>query len=601
MRISNTNIFLTVMILCAVAAHSQKSISMRSSAAEVFLNDTFELEIILENFESPGSVRFPEFDDLDQIGEPSRSSRTSIINGQMSKSVSYTFVLAPVTSGNINIEPAVISENGRKYRSKPLKLTVHEHKSNAQTETRDMFIVSDITSQDAYVGEILNLEYTLYIKPGIDLKLPSISQDPKFTGFVKERLSIPESELRKLTQTVYKGAKYNTLPLAEYKLKPSSSGTVTVDPIVVNVPVTVRSKRRNSFFNDPFFDDDLFSNFRNDVQKIVRSEKININIKPLPNINRPEDFAGAVGSFSIKSNIDRDTVAVGDPVNLKVIITGKGNLDDISDLNINFPQDLEVYSPERTVRINKDNSGSGSVIFQYLLLPRNSGEHSISKIKLSFFDPYSEKYKTVSVDGHDIFVKTGKGVAPASNSELKRSFRRNIEVLDSDIRYIKKDPGSIYSISDQQFKTSRFLTYLLSSLALIFTSLTIKTYIAKNAGDKALMRKKKAVKNAKKRLKNCYIAKKEGDSKEFYKQLNEAVLKFIADKFNISHAGLITEKIIEDLKKNSVEYDIITDIQDILERSSSILFAGVDPDKSLMTVDLKKAEKLMSQLNERLK
>ncbi|MBN2858530.1 MAG: protein BatD [Candidatus Delongbacteria bacterium] len=597
----------TVYILLIFAAlfsslYPQKSVKMSASAVDIFKTDAFDIEITLENFDSDVSIQYPDFKDLVKISGPYQSSRTSIINGAATKSITLTYRFSPKITGVITVEPAVVKEGGKEYRSQELRITVHEEGQNAGARSRDMFILSKVSSNDVYVGEMVRIDYTLYIKPEIKLSIPSIASEPKFTNFLKERIDIPNDELRTLVQTIRNGVKYNTLPVASYWISPTSAGERNIESLTVIVPVEVRTKRRNTsnFFNDPFFDDDLFSTFRNYSEKTVLSEDIKINVKPLPDEGKPADFTGTVGTFKINSYLDNDSVSVNEAVNFKITVSGTGNLNDINELKPEFPADLEVYDPKRTVILEPDKKNSGKVIFEYLLLPRNPGKHKINDISFSYFDIGSKKYKTVSAAGR-IITATGSDTNGFVTARNSGSARRNIEVLASDIRYIKKDPGDIYPVTHKYFEPLKFTISILSAFSLILISFILSVYVLKNRGNTAAARRRKAAKNAKKRLKKCYSSLDSGDITQYYKDLDEALLKFIADKLNISHAGIITDEVSEALRMENVEDDIIINMEELLSKSASIQFAPSKPGSEEMKNDLEKAKDLMTKLNERLK
>ena len=601
MRIKSVYILLLISVFFSTL-FSQKAVKMSASAAEMFKTDAFELEITLENFDSDVSIKYPDFQDLVKISGPYQSSRTSIINGAATKSITLTYRFSPKRTGVITIEPAVVNDGGKEYRSQEIKITVHEQAQGTADGSRDMFIMSKVSSSDVYVGEMVRIDYTLYIKPEIKLSIPSIASEPKFTNFLKERIDIPNNELRTLVQTIRNGVKYNTLPLASYWISPTSAGERNIEALTAVVPVEVRTKRRNAsnFFNDPFFDDDLFSTFRNYSEKTVLSEDIKINVNPLPQEGKPADFAGAVGTFRINSTLDNDSVSVNEAVNFKITVSGTGNLNDINELKPDFPADLEVYDPKRTVILEPDNKNTGRVVFEYLLLPRNPGKHKISDISFSYFDIKSKKYRTVSATGRTI-TATGSDKNGFTTTRNSGASRRNIEVLASDIRYIKKDPGDIYEIPHKFFDPLKFIISIISALSLILISFLLNAYIIKSSGNAAAARRKKAAKNAGKRLKKCYASVESGDMTKYYRDLDEALLKFIADKLNISHAGIITDEVSEALRQENVEEDIIRDMEELLSKSASIQFAPAKPGSAEMRSDLEKAKDIMTKLNERLK
>jgi hypothetical protein len=589
-----------ILMLTAVSLHAQKSVRMNVSATEMFKTDVFDLEIKLENFDSDVSVQYPPFTDLTKLSGPYQSSSTSIINGSMTKSISLTYQFAPKRTGKIVIDPVLVTDGGKTYKSVAVTINVVEQGQNTSGETPQMFITAELSSKNVYVGEMVRIDYVLYIKPEIKLNMPSVTAEPKFTGFVKEPVEIPQEKLRTLVQTIHKGVKYNTLPVRSYWLTPTSSGSKIIEPLSVNVPVEVKTKKKNrGFFNDPFFDDDLFSTFNNFQDKIVLSDEISLSVNSLPEEARPSGFSGAVGSFTINSYLDTDSIAVNEGANLKIVISGRGNFSDIRDLKLKFPNDFEVYDPKRTVNLNPDAKNTGKAVFEYLLLARNPGKHQIKDISFSYFDTKEKKYRTIKASDHTITVSGSE--QNYAGSRTGGFSRRDVEVLASDIRYIKKNAHVFYPLAEQPFEAGKFLIWLAVSVTLISISLVTGMYFSKISGDAALSRRKKAAANALKRLKSSYRALETKDCKKFYKTLDEALLKFIADKLNISHAGIITDEIVPVLKENSVSGEIISDFTRLLDKSASIQYASSNPGYDEMAQDIEKAKTLMSELIVRLK
>jgi hypothetical protein len=591
---------LFILILAAASVFAQKAVRMNVSATDMFRTDSFELEIKLENFDSEVSVQYPAFTDLTRLSGPFQSSSTSIINGSVTKSVSLSYQFSPKRTGKIVIEPVSVTEGGKTYRSEPVTITVYDQGQNPSGDTAAMFITAEISSKNIYVGEMVKIDYVLYVKPEIRINLPSVTAEPKFTGFVKEPVQIPQEKLRTLVQTIHKGVKYNTLPIRSYWLTPTSSGEKVIEPVSVEVPVEVKTKKKSrGMFNDPFFDDDLFSTFNNFQPKVVLSEEVKLSVNSLPEENRPADFSGAVGSFTIASSLNTDSVAVNEGVNLKVTISGKGNFSDIRELKIKFPKDFEVYDPKRTVSLNPEAKNSGKVIFEYLLLARNPGKHSIKDMIFSYFDIREKKYKTVKASDYIITVSGSE--QNYAGSRTGGFSRRDVEVLASDIRYIKKNAHVFYPLAEKPFEAGEFFAWLAVSVALVLISFVSNIYVSRISGDAALSRRKKAAANALKRLKASYRALETKDCKKFYKTLDEALLKFIADKLNISHAGMITDEIVPVLKDKSVSGEIISDFTKLMDKSASIQYASSNPGYDEMAQDIEKAKTLMSELIVRLK
>ena len=590
--------YILFLIALSGSLYSQKAVRMSSSATNIFQNDTFEIQITLENFDSDVDIKYPDFKDISRVSGPFRSSRTSVVNGVMTRSVIITYRFLAEKAGTVTIEPATVTENGNVFRSDPLTINVLSQGTEKSSASPDLFLEASVSSTDIYVGEIFRITYTLYVKPEIKISLPSIASEPNFTGFVKENIPIPADRKRTLVQTIHNGIRYNKIPIAEYRLSPTRSGTVEIDRMTVNVPVETRTRRRSSFFNDPFFDDDIFSTFRSHTDRPVVSERVNLDITSLPISSRPDNFSGAVGSYSIRSYIDSDTVAVNEAVNIKIVISGTGNISSVTEIEPRFPPGTDIFNPKRTMVRDAEQKDSGSVVFEYLIIPRTPGDHDVGKVSFSFFNPSSKKYITVSSEGHIIHAEDdGSGHTAVSG----RISGRNIEMLASEIRYIKKDPGKFYTIRNGHFSSLRLFLSISFIFAAAGSCYFFRTSYFKKQGDAGSARRKKAVKNKKKRLALSKASMERSDAVSFYKHINEALIKFIADKFNISHAGMISEEINALLAERAIGDDIVNKIRNILSKSESVMFASVLPGEEEMKGDLETAEQIMLILNEKLR
>ncbi len=198
-------------------------------------------------------------------------------------------------------------------------------------------------------------------------------------------------------------------------------------------------KRRSS--NDPFFDsffnDPFFSNNYRNVELKIKSNTLKINVKNLPAEGKPNSFTGAVGQYSLGSNIDAKEINANDAITLKYTISGKGNVDLLPDLNVKFPADFEVYDPKVTTKTRKTSSGiSGYKTFEYTAIPRSAGDYEIPSVQFSYFDPQQNKYKRVESDSYKLLVNRSSATSINQNVTFAGSSPEDIKYIGEDIRYI---------------------------------------------------------------------------------------------------------------------------------------------------------------------
>ena len=133
-------------------------------------------------------------------------------------------------------------------------------------------------------------------------------------------------------------------------------GSITLDPLVSNNKVTfIKSEYANSQNGDRFYD--MLENFADAttpengiVEKTVSltSKPVTIIVKPLPVENKPSDFKGAVGNFTIHSSLEKNNITTDDAGNLIVTISGQGNIQLINAPKVHWPEGIDGYDAKVT-------------------------------------------------------------------------------------------------------------------------------------------------------------------------------------------------------------------------------------------------------------
>ena len=264
--------------------------------------------------------------------------------------------------GNIVLGPFKAKAGDKEYSSNTITMKVYKQGDNIpkDKQKKQSYIRTIVSNLDPYPGETIRVDYYLYITPDLDIRSPKLVDSPKMKGFVKKDIKL--SDNRGLVQKIYKGVKYKTLHVLSYYLTPTASGKYNIESLVLDVPFKEQKKRRRrSAFNDPFFDDDIFSGFRSYKDKRITSNPITIDVKPFPEEGKPNLFNGLSGDFTIKTSFDKDSIEVNEALTIKFKVSGKGNFNALQNLDINFPDDFEVYDPVRKEKLNGNNRGSPRV------------------------------------------------------------------------------------------------------------------------------------------------------------------------------------------------------------------------------------------------
>ena len=201
-------------------------------------------------------------------------------------------------------------------------------------------------------------------------------------GFWSQEIDFGNSQW---TQEIIGGYRWNVAAIRKIVLFPQRSGNLEIDPLEMKFTV----QRRVSGGGQSIFDQ-FFGKVEN-VDYNLKSKAIKIKVKPLPK-PAPEGFSGAVGNLNMKLNVSANEVKANEAINIKIKISGKGNLPLVDSPEINFPSDFETYDPKINDKIKTDVSGvSGSKEFDYLVIPRHAGQFKIDPISFSYFNPSTKK------------------------------------------------------------------------------------------------------------------------------------------------------------------------------------------------------------------
>jgi hypothetical protein len=547
---------------------------------QVYLGQRFQLTYTLNSAEGTNFMG-PEIVNFDVLNGPMMSSGTNIIsvNGKLeySSSSSYTFIVEANKAGTFTIPQAIISVKGKRYMSNTVTITVlnqnprsaQQPQNNNQPQSKqqqqpkddignDLFLKAVVDKNNPYQGELITVTFKLYT-PTNRLQVDQATKAPSYPGFWAQDLLKDATQYPQYTEVV-NGKKYIVVELRKAALYPQKSGVLTIDPLVQDVVYQIKVKSRNPFGDDPVFGNDpFFKNFMDDsffgselqnVKKSLKSNPITVNVKPLPANNRPLEFSGAVGQFSMKAQVDRNVVNTNDGITLKVSVSGTGNLNLIEKPAINFPPDFEVYEPKIIDNFNSKGGTSGIRTFEYLIIPRASGDFAIDPIQFSYFNPAQKEYTTLSSEKFKLKVKKGSGSAAESTAQ------GDVKYLGNDIRHLIAPPLNIHPTGNSIYGKSIYWILLIIPILgfLIFIILHQRNMRLK--GDTKLMQRKKATRIAVKRLQK---AKKFLDSDQhdaFHEEISFALWGYISQKFNIPMSLLSMETAREELESRNVDSDL---------------------------------------------
>ena len=613
-KIVFTILSLTIAIFSALA---DGNVTFKATAPNIVsMGQQFRLEFHISNYEpNREDLQIPDLNDFDILSGPnvSRASSVSIINGNMTKTdnFTYTYVLTPKKEGTFTISPARFPLNGKTIMSNAVTIKVDSKAASQQNAAsgnsdqvrnedvglsdNDLFCITQYSKRKVYEGEQLVATIKLYHKGNVrgfdDLKLP------EFNGFISQDVNINDKD-RTGTET-YNGNRYYTYIIKKAILFPQKSGTIDVEngKATIVAQIQRRSNRRRSFWDM----DDFFSTTQT-VKKDIVIKGSKLEVMPLPS-NKPADFNGTVGAnLKIESSINSTEVKANDPINLKIKISGAGNIKYLKNPEIKFPNDFEIYDPTVDSKVStSDDVVSGSKTIEYLTIPRYAGTYEIPASSFSYFDTRTKSYRTLSTEAYTIHVEKGENNGSANTTiSTNIGTKEDVKLLGKDIHFINTQDTNIKGKSKPIFgSTGYYLWFIIPSCLFIMLFILYRKQIKENSNI-VLVKNKRANKQATKRLKQANIHLQANEKEPFYEEVLKALWGYTSDKLNIPIAELDKDTIEARLTEHNVNTNTIADFMNILQTCEFARFAPSGGHEAMDQL-YNKAVDLIGQLEEQIK
>ena len=517
---------------------------------------------------------FPAFNDFFVLSGPNPSSNIQWINGKMSASKTFTFYLQPKKIGSLTIGEASLNFNGKTYTAEGIKVTVtkgagpaaqpqkqrsQQSRSDAELSGQDLYLKTFVSKRSAYLGEQIIVTYKLYFR--VNVRTYNMDKYPANAGFWSEEFELPKQP--KIESEIINGVQYNAATLKKAALFPTQTGELKIDPMKITVEAVAKRRRSGRSLFDSFFDDP----FGRVVQKAVISKAVKINVKPLPEENKPADFTGAVGRYKFRVTADKREVRANEPITVKLLAGGTGNIKLLSLPELSLPPDIEQYDPVSKTNIKKDGQAvSGTKTVEYTLIPRIVGSYEIKPLSFSYFDPGSKKYKTITSRSIGLNIIKGKQTL-AGGSQVSGSLnRQEVALLGQDIRFIK-EYSDFKEIGYKPYLAGKFWASIFSGLILFIGFVFYNNRQAVLLGDEKLARSRKAGKVASRQLaaaRSLIDSDKQG---EFYRAVTQALQGFVRDRLNIELTEFNKRSIQRELGSRDIAEAEIAEYISVLEES----------------------------------
>lgn len=597
-------------MLVSLGAFADGDVTFKVSApSTVEAGGKFRVQFTV-NTQNVSGFSAPDFKGFEIIYGPATSSQSSfqMINGRTSQSSSiiYTYVLLSENPGTFTIGSASVQVDGNVVKSKPVQVRVlpagsggtsnggsygggssngggNQNGSSAARQApaasssqsisgKDLFMTATASRTTVHEQEAILLTYKIYTLVDLtqmDGKLPTLD------GFQIQEIPLPRT--KEFTLEQYGGRNYRSVVWSQYLLFPQKSGNLTIPSITYEGVVVTRNRNIDpieAFFNG--------QSGYTEVKRKITTPALTIHVSPLP--NKPAEFSGAVGKFSISSSISTKEVDANEAVTLKISVKGSGNMKLIATPEVKFPKDFETYDAKVNDNFQLTRSGlAGTKDFEYLFVPRHAGTYEIPAAQFIYFDTDARAYKTLTTEAYTIKVKKGKGSSGQSVSNYTNQ-QQDVQQLNQDIRYIKKGEVELHQQGDTFFGTwKHWAAYLLPLFLFVLVMALGRKQMKANA-NVALSRGKKANKVALRRMKTAKKLLDSHDTGRFYDEVLRALWGYVGDKFNMSQESLNKENIEQSLSSRHVPEEQIQQFMKVLNDCEFARYAPGDVNENMENV-----------------
>lgn len=395
-------LFLFYFFLPSLVVGQEPLFSAIVSTNKVIQNTSFEVTFELREANGTG-FKPPTFEGFKVVAGPSVGSSTMIVNGQVSHTETWTYILLAPIPGRFNIHSANVIAGNRRLASRPVTIEVLSTKDAgivAGSDAESIILMADIADGKIYPGQQIVLQYKLLFRENVQ-SVNTISEDD-YSGFYIQPFNMVSPQARYET---INGQQYASRVIRSIALYAHQSGTYTIDPLIMDVGINVPVSGNQGFFT--------MRRLKN-VQ--VASQPKTIEVLPLP--PGPANFSGAVGQYSVNAVSGPTHITTDDDFTLRLEITGNGDSRRWDPPVIERNDDFELYAPriENDVLHEVNSMIRHTRMVDYTMIPRQPGEYDVS-IPFVFFNPESETYETIYSDTFHLQVLRGSGLARRTKTD----------------------------------------------------------------------------------------------------------------------------------------------------------------------------------------
>ena len=534
-------IILWVFILASTAQAQTPQWEVEIDKTDVTTDDTIGLSIVVHDANNVSQPTLPDLEDFQMLGS-SRSSQMTITNGNIRSETIYLYSLRPITTGDLVIKPIEITIDGQTYTSQSLPVHVEPgtqpiipnlDPSLAGLTDSDFFMEASVDNATPYLGQQIIYKVRAFLREGLRLNAPY--DLPEFSNFW--RYGTEQAADRQIVET--ENGRYHVFEFDTIAF-PLLAGEQTIAPTVLGVEGALEKDN-------------------------LHTEPVTLQVVPLPQ-PAPDNFQGAVGQFTVTAVVDTRSVAVDEPITMRVTVGGVGNLETLPEPNWPETPNWRAFEDDSGSQMAVQKGRlSGQHVYQRLLIPNASGDFTLPAIEYTYFNPDTGQYETASTDPIPVIV-TGD-VPPAPTSIPNSAAPVPLEPATNDIRHIKPAPTSL-SDYKSPFTTSPFY-WALWIVPLFFLTADFLRRRRQRQFDPIIARRSQAAQQAVQQLQI---------NSDPYTAVHQALTRYLNLKLDRSVVGLTQAHLRQLLQAQGVTAEVTKQVVLLLHWSEVGRFAPVNGD-----------------------
>jgi hypothetical protein len=561
-----------------------------------------QVEYVVENAKKIENFEPPSFRNFAVLQGPIQSSGMTYVNGNLTEYKALVFVLQPRKTGKLIIPGATAVIDGKRRQSDavaievtnsptggtsagrpPLRFNIPEERVEADREfvlypnesvaekiKKNLFVRVEVNKKECFVNEPVIATYKLYSRLRSESR---VVKRPSYNGFSVYDMQDPEAGSP--TVETFNGRQYNVHVIRKSQLFPLQAGDFTLDP--VEVENTVRFIKADSEQDN--YLEEIGDPYAETVSHTltVASSVVPIHVKPLPAVNQPGSFDGAVGKFLMVASLKTPIVKAGETANLLVQIKGNGNLPMINAPAINWPSSVEAFEPTAKEEIHPEIAPlSGVKTFEYVFSPKDTGEVTIPPVRFAYFDPVAKSYRTDSTKAFALRIVPGE--------KVKHNETRSPAV------------GPIPSTQNMWLWIGAGTLITLLIITLVVANSRKRNKAAGIVPVKRAATVQAPVIEKRDKLEKAKQLAGVGTAGTFVKEVETAIWNEVGEKFGIPPIHLNQREVVTALQQRGADEETIQMFRDVMKDCETILYIPSQGTEDRYDV-IEKAERFLDKLD----